>query len=116
MSQLKSINELLKIKGVGFKIANLYTQIALNKTYGISVDTHCHRIANRLKWIQTNTPNETKKQLELVFERDKWHVVNKTVVGFGQSICVAGVPKCEKCPLNKLCQADENYVRKVNND
>ena len=102
----------MKLKGIGPKIANLYAQIALSKNTGISVDTHCHRIPNRLKWIKTNSPIQTKEKLEEIFEKSEWPHINKILVGFGQEICCSVSPKCEVCPINKLCISDENSTIK----
>ena len=112
MSILIRIEDLLKFKGIGLKIANLFSQIALGVTKGISVDTHCHRIPNRLKWIKTQTPNQTKVELEKIFEKKEWQFVNSTLVGFGQLICTAISPKCLQCPINQICIAEENLCKR----
>lgn len=109
---LKSIEDLMKFKGIGPKIANLFFQIAHKKNTGIAVDTHCHRIPNRLKWIKTSNPIKTKEALESIFPQSEWPYVNEVLVGFGQSICTAKVPKCRDCPINHMCIANENYTRK----
>ena len=100
----------MKYNGVGPKIANLFTQIAYNKTNGIAVDTHVHRIPNRLKWFETDTPIQSKKLLEKLFKKDEWKNLNGVLVGFGQNICDARKPKCDQCPIVHLCKADENFM------
>lgn len=102
----------MKFNGVGPKIANLYTQIGFGKVHGISVDTHCHRIPNRLKWVKTANPIATKAELEKIFPKEEWEHVNYTLVGFGQNICAAVKPKCEQCPINKLCTSDDNRTKR----
>jgi len=66
---------------------------------GIGVDTHVHRIANLLKWVDTNTPEKTRVALEGWLPRELWGPVNPLLVGFGQTICVPRVPKCGECLL-----------------
>ena len=112
ISKLKRFGEILKIKGIGQKIGILYMRIAENKNEGISVDTHCHRIPNRLKWYKTNSPKKRQEKLENIFDKKEWEFVNETLVGFGQNICDAKKPNCKICPLRNFCEADENYCKK----
>lgn len=65
-----------------------------------------------MKWIETKNPNETSKELVKIFPKKEWKNVNKILVGFGQSICAARKPLCSECPINKICEADENYTKK----
>jgi len=81
----------------------LYLQITWNKTVGICVDTHVHRISNRLKWAKTNSPEQTKKQLESWFPKELWSEINTLFVGFGQIHCSAINPKCASCPVYNDC-------------
>ncbi len=104
-----SIDDLLEFDGVGPKIAYLTFTIAWGKTLGICVDTHVHRIANRLGWVDTwksksNGPEKTRVALEQVLPRDKWEEVNGLIVGFGQTICSAKSPKCSECTLTESCK------------
>ena len=69
------------------------------RTVGVGVDTHVHRIANLLKWVDTNTPEKTRVELEGWLPRDLWGPVNPLLVGFGQTICVPRLPKCGECKL-----------------
>lgn len=103
---------LCRIRGVGPKIANLFMQIALGEIVGVPVDTHCHRIPNRLRWFTTSTPLESKRALEELFDQSEWGQINKNLVGFGQNICRAIGPRCELCPISHLCVADANFTRK----
>ena len=66
---------------------------------GVGVDTHVHRIANILKWVDSNTPEKTRLQLESWLPPDLWGPVNPLMVGFGQTICLPRVPKCGECKL-----------------
>lgn len=102
------IEDLLSFAGVGPKIAYLTFSIAWGKTEGICVDTHVHRIANRLGWVDTwekksNGAEYTRKQLELLLPKEKWYAVNSLLVGFGQTICSAQQPKCNQCSLRSSC-------------
>jgi endonuclease-3 len=103
------IEDLLKFKGVGPKIAYLTFTIAWNKTLGICVDTHVHRIANRLGWVETadsksKATEKTRVALEKVLPEDKWADVNGLLVGFGQTICTARAPKCSQCIVSDSCK------------
>ena len=62
-----------------------------------------HRISNRLNWATTNTPEETRKELEDWIPKSYWLKVNKALVGYGQTICKAKKPKCDRCPLKNKC-------------
>lgn len=113
-----NINDLLSFRGVGPKIAYLTFTIAHGITLGICVDTHVHRISNRLGWVDTwtsksNGPEKTRKQLEALLPQEKWEHVNFLIVGFGQSICYARAPKCSECLLTDSCKYfnDENHMK-----
>lgn len=67
------------------------------------MDTHVHRISNRLGWVKTKTPEETRKALEEVLPFELWSELNLLLVGFGQQICLATKPQCKSCLNNKLC-------------
>lgn len=68
-----------------------------------AVDTHVHRISNRLGWVKTKTPEATRKALEEWLPFEMWSEVNHLLVGFGQQICSATKPQCQSCLNNKLC-------------
>jgi endonuclease III len=114
----KHIEDLLAFPGVGPKIAYLTFTIAWNKTEGICVDTHVHRITNRLGWVDTfdksNGPEKTRLALESFLPRDVWHEINGLFVGFGQSICDAKKPKCNICLLKSTCKYhnEPSHMRK----
>ena len=97
------IEDLLQFKGVGPKIGFLTFTIARGLTLGICVDTHVHRISNRLGWVNTTTPEKTRIALEKWMPRELWGEVNERLVGFGQSICDARVPTCRTCKLKDYC-------------
>lgn len=95
--------EIIELPGVGPKIAILFMQFHLNKNVGIAVDTHVHRVSNRLQWVKTSLPEQTRRKLEEIFEKNVWSDINLLLVGFGQSICLPVNPKCSECLLKDIC-------------
>ncbi|XP_034936579.1 endonuclease III-like protein 1 [Chelonus insularis] len=100
-----TIEDLCALPGVGPKMGHLCMQVAWNKVTGIGVDTHVHRICNRLEWVKTSTktPEDTRKQLELWLPKDLWPEINHLLVGFGQVICLPVRPKCQECLNKNFC-------------
>nr|XP_050858482.1 endonuclease III-like protein 1 [Vespula vulgaris] len=101
----KTIKELCDLPGVGPKMAHICMQIAWGEVSGIGVDTHVHRICNRLNWVKkpTKTPEETRKELEEWLPKDLWNEINYLLVGFGQEICLPRFPKCKECLNKDIC-------------
>jgi endonuclease-3 len=97
-----SIDELLKFKGVGRKTANLVVTLGYGKD-GICVDTHVHRVSNRLGLVKTKTPEKTEFALMDVLPRKHWIGYNELLVSFGQKVCKPISPHCSICPLQKKC-------------
>jgi endonuclease-3 len=97
-------NELLKLKGVGRKTANIVMVYGHKKQGFIPIDTHCNRIPNRLGWIRTKTPEQTEIALKEVLPEKYWDDFNHLFVKFGQTICLPISPFCSKCPINKFCK------------
>lgn len=106
----EDFNELLKLKGVGRKTANIVMVYGHKKLGYIPVDVHCHRIPNRLGWIKTKNPEETEKKLKKILPKKYWEDFNNSFVKFGQTICVPVSPFCSKCPINAYCK--KNSVTK----
>lgn len=98
-----SIDELLKLKGVGRKTANLVITLGYNKP-GICVDTHVHRITNRIGIVKTRTPEETERALREKLPERYWIELNGLLVAFGQGICRPISPLCSICSINKYCR------------
>ena len=98
----QSMDELLELPGVGRKTANLVRNLGYGLP-GICVDTHVHRISNRLGWVRTASPEHTEKALEKVLPRRYWIEVNELLVGFGQRLCTPLSPKCSACPIRGWC-------------
>ncbi|XP_060116943.1 endonuclease III-like protein 1 [Heteronotia binoei] len=103
----KTVAELVKLPGVGPKMAHLAMAIAWQNISGIGVDTHVHRISNRLKWVkkETKLPEETRLQLENWLPRELWSEINWILVGFGQQICLPVSPRCGGCLNRDICPA-----------
>jgi len=97
-----SLEELLKLPGVGRKTANLVVTLGFGKP-GICVDTHVHRIMNRLGFVKTKTPEETEFSLRKKLPREYWIEINELLVALGQHICHPTSPKCSQCPISELC-------------
>lgn len=97
-----TIEELLKIKGVGRKTANLVITLGFDK-YGICVDTHVHRISNRIGYVKTRTPYETEMVLREKLPKKFWKIFNDLLVVWGQNICRPVKPLCERCAISKYC-------------
>jgi endonuclease-3 len=100
-----SKSELLSIKGVGDKTANILLNSAFN-TPSIAVDTHVHRIPNLLGFIDTKTPKETEIELHKRVPKEYWHKLNHIIVSFGQTTCTPINPKCESCAIREFCKLD----------
>uniref|UniRef100_A0A8C3SIL5 Endonuclease III-like protein 1 n=1 Tax=Chelydra serpentina TaxID=8475 RepID=A0A8C3SIL5_CHESE len=102
-----TVVELVNLPGVGPKMAHLVMDIAWNNVTGIGVDTHVHRISNRLKWAkkETKTPEETRVALEDWLPRDLWSEINWLLVGFGQQTCLPVNPRCKECLNRDICPA-----------
>jgi endonuclease-3 len=100
-----SLEGLVSLPGVGPKMAHLCMSAAWDKTMGIGVDVHVHRICNLWGWVDSTTPEGTREQLEAWLPRDKWREINWLLVGFGQTICLPRGRKCGDCKLsNGLCK------------
>ncbi|GAB2272495.1 alpha,alpha-trehalase nth1 [Dionaea muscipula] len=106
-----SLEELLQLPGIGPKMAHLVMNIGWNNVQGICVDTHVHRICNRLGWVtrvgtkqkKTSSPEETREALQRWLPKEEWVPINPLLVGFGQTICTPLRPCCEICTINDLC-------------
>ncbi len=96
------IDELLKLKGVGRKTANLVVTLGYRKP-GICVDTHVHRISNRWGYLRTKNPKETEFALRAKLPARYWIQYNDLLVSFGQQVCRPISPICSQCPVEKYC-------------
>jgi endonuclease III len=96
------LEELLKLKGVGRKTANLTLILGYNKP-GICVDIHVHRISNRWGYVKTQSPNETEMALRDKLPKCYWKGYNDLLVTFGQNICKPVSPFCGSCAIAEIC-------------
>jgi len=102
------LEDLLAFKGVGLKTANLVLSLGFNIP-AICVDTHVHRISNRLGWVKTKTPEETEKELKKILPRNEWIGINTTLVTFGQNLCLPILPFCSRCLAVNFCKRKGVY-------
>lgn len=98
-----NLEDLLSLKGVGRKTANLVLAAGYKKP-AICVDTHVHRISNRLGLVRTKSPEDTEFELMKVVPVELWNDINKVFVAFGQTICKPVKPRCNVCPVKKYCE------------
>jgi endonuclease III len=96
------LEELLKLKGVGRKTANIVLSYGFNK-HAIAVDTHVHRISNRLGLVKTKTPIETEEELMRILPKKYWKRFNTLLVIWGQNVCKPVKPLCDSCPIYDYC-------------
>jgi endonuclease-3 len=99
----KTMEELLTLPGVGRKTANLVLILSHASRENICVDTHVHRISNRLGWVRTKTPEQTEHALYQVVPRRYWPKVNLYLVTWGQHVCKPVYPRCQACVIASLC-------------
>lgn len=97
-----NIDGLLEFKGVGRKTANLVMTLGFGKP-GICVDTHVHRICNRLGYVSTRSPDETERVLRAQLPTEYWIMINDLLVAFGQNHCHPVSPRCSNCRLFNVC-------------
>ena len=98
-----TMEELLRLPGVGRKTANLVLILAFKSLGNICVDTHVHRISNRLGWVRTKTPDETEQALYEATDRRWWPYINLYLVTWGQNVCRPVSPRCEECVVCPWC-------------
>jgi endonuclease-3 len=97
-----TIEKLLELPGVGRKTANLTVTLGFGRP-GICVDTHVHRIAGRLGWAATKSPDETERALRATLPRRWWIPINEILVRHGQAVCHPLSPRCSACAVAGLC-------------
>jgi endonuclease-3 len=98
-----SMEGLLSLPGVGRKTANLVLTLGFGLP-GICVDTHVHRVVNRLGIIRTAHPVETESSLRAVLQRSHWLEINDLLVTFGKTVCAPLSPRCSVCPIRRSCR------------
>lgn len=95
--------ELLQLPGIGRKCMSITMCYGFFKSGYLAIDTHCHRIPNRLGWINTKTPEQTEIELKKILPKKYWRDLNNLLVAHGQNVCVPISPFCSKCFINKHC-------------
>ena len=98
-----TMEELLTLPGVGRKTANLVLILSFRSRQNICVDTHVHRISNRLGWVQTRTPDETEQALYKNTSARWWPYINLYLVTWGQNVCKPVYPRCGACAIHEWC-------------
>jgi endonuclease-3 len=96
------MEDLLALPGVGRKTANLVRNLGFGLP-GICVDTHVHRVSNRLGWVAAKDPEKTERALMARLPRKYWIPINELLVRFGQTVCAPVSPRCSTCPLRGIC-------------
>jgi endonuclease-3 len=95
--------DLISIKGIGQKTSNIVLNFAFDKE-AIPIDTHCHRLPNRIGWIKTKNADETEIEIMKILPKKYWKEFNGIFVLFGRTICVPVSPFCSKCPIKNYCK------------
>jgi endonuclease-3 len=111
-----TMEELIILPGVGRKTASVILVTSFSKP-AIAVDTHVHRVTNRLVWVKTNTPEKTEKALLKIIPISSQLTVNRVFVKFGRYICIPGKPRCWACPIQKYCEyKNKNLIKPKNSE
>lgn len=97
------VDELVRLPGVGIKTASVMQSVAYNRP-AIAVDTHVHRVSNRLGVVHTKRPEDTQKQLEQLFNESLWSQLHHLLIFHGRYICKSQSPDCSRCILNEICE------------
>jgi len=98
-----TLEELVTLPGVGRKTANLVMIVGFQSQRNICVDTHVHRISNRMGWVRTRRPEETERALYKATEARWWPYINLYLVTWGQNVCRPVYPRCDRCALAQEC-------------
>jgi endonuclease-3 len=99
------MEDLMTLRGVARKTANIVMGNAFGKVEGIAVDTHVKRVSNRLGLSEATDPDRIEQDLMRLIPRDRWFDFTYVLIDHGRAICVARRPRCEICPVSRLCPA-----------
>ena len=100
-----TMEDLITLRGVARKTANIVLGNAFGKVEGVAVDTHVKRLANRLGFSEQSDPDKIERDLMERIPQDRWFDFTYVLIDHGRAICVARRPRCEACPVNHLCPA-----------
>jgi endonuclease-3 len=104
-----TMKELLALPGVGRKTANLVLILSFKSRESICVDTHVHRISNRLGWVRTRSPEETEQALYKATDKRWWPYINLYLVTWGQNVCRPLYPRCAECVIRRDCATGRRF-------
>lgn len=104
-----TMDDLLKLDGVGRKTANIVLSVGYNKTVGIAVDTHVNRVSNRLGLASSSNPEKIEEELMKIIPEKNWDNISILLILHGRNICLARKPKCQECILNNTCPSKIEY-------
>lgn len=107
----KDFDKLMEIKGIGRKTANIVMSYGHGMGGFIAIDTHCHRIPNRLGWMKTKNPEETEFEIKKILPKKYWYEFNTLFILFGQNICKPIKPLCFKCPIESFCEYENKNLQ-----
>jgi endonuclease III len=100
-----TMEDLVTLRGVARKTANIVMGNAFDKVEGIAVDTHVKRVSNRLGFSEQSDPDKIEQDLMRLIPQEQWFGFTYVLIDHGRAICVARLPRCESCPVNHLCPA-----------
>jgi endonuclease-3 len=100
-----TMEDLVTLRGVARKTANIVMGNAFDKVEGIAVDTHVKRVSNRLGFSEQSDPDKIEQDLMRLIPQERWFGFTYVLIDHGRAICVARLPRCESCPVNHLCPA-----------
>jgi len=106
-----SMEELVRLPGVGRKTANVVLSEAFGKSEGVVVDTHVHRVSQRLGFTGADQPEKIEQDLMALFDRKQWGEVGLLLILHGRRVCGARKPNCPECPVAELCPSAEGFLK-----
>jgi len=104
-----TMEDLVKIPGIGRKTANIILANAFGKVVGIAVDTHVGRLSQRLGFSKNSDPNKIEQDLMILFPKGEWYKINYLLIDHGRAVCNAKRPRCPDCVVRALCPAGKKY-------
>jgi endonuclease-3 len=107
-----TMEDLIKLPGVGRKTANIVLNHGFGKVEGIAVDTHVKRVSQRLGLTKNSDPNKIEADLVKIIPKEKWNVVNHLLIDHGRNTCKSKKPKCKLCAVSKLCPSRSAFLNK----